>query len=35
MHNRASVQGILWLAERFKRVTAKTGTIAQLSVLIF
>jgi len=31
MHNMAAVQGILWMAERFKWDTAKTGTITLLS----
>jgi hypothetical protein len=34
MHNRASVKGILSLAEGFKRVAAKTGTITRPSTFI-
>jgi len=34
MHNRASVKGILWLDEGFKRVAKKIGTITCLSTFI-
>jgi len=34
-HNRASVKGILWLAEVFNRVALKTGTITYPSTFIF
>jgi len=34
MHNRASVEGILWLAEGFEKDTAITGTITLPSAFI-
>jgi len=33
-HNRASVKGIIWLAEAFKRVATKTETITRPSAFI-